>query len=279
MNAAGGNFANNLGMLRADAADGVIDGVIGGTDYSAQIGDIDLTLQDGSGGSVTGSDLTTDNTNVTCFCAGSLIETARGQVPVEALVPGDLVRTADYGLKPLRLNLSSVVTTARMHETDFLRPVRIPQGALGAGVPERDLLVSRQHKMLVRSEVAQRMFGEDEVLVAAIRLVGHAGIDVVQPDGGVTYHHLVFDSHQIIFAEGAPSESFYPGDVAMAALSPAARLEFTALFPGFRMGQTDWRFARPVPDRKRQKRLVARVCSNGKPFLNAPTPIEHASVM
>lgn len=271
VNAAGGNFANNLGMLRADAADGVIDGVIDGFDYSTQIGDINLTLQNSSGGAITGNQLTNDNTNVTCFCAGTRIDTADGPRLVEALRPGDLVLTADEGPQPVKLNLKSRVQLSGLYAPETLRPIRIRKGALGEGLPRRDLLVSRQHRMVVRSRVAHRMFGSDEVLISAIRLVGQAEIEVDHTVQAVTYHHLVFDKHQIVFAEGAPSESFYPGDEAMRALPDEARAEFATLFPGFRIRDDSWSFARHVPKRQRQKRLVARHDKNAKPFLASET--------
>ena len=270
VNAAGGTFGNSLNMMRADAADGTLDGVIGGVDYSAEIGDIDLTLQDGSGASVTGAGLTTDNTNVTCFCAGTMIETADGLRHIETLRPGDLIQTADDGLQPLVLNLASHVTADSLANAQGLRPVIIPKGALGGGAPDRDLMVSRQHRMLVRSKIAERMFGETEVLVPAIRLVGLNGIALDQSMRPVTYHHLVFQKHQIVFAENAPSESFYPGDIAMRALPEALRQEFAALFPEVVAHNADWSFARHVPETRRQKRLMKRIRDNRKPLWSDP---------
>jgi len=269
VNTAGGNFGTNLAMLRADAADGALDGTIAGVDYSAEIGDIDLVIQDGAGSALSENDLTFDSTNVTCFASGTLIDTPNGAVPVEALQPGALVTTPGGTAVPLRLRLTSSVGAEGLARTASLRPVLIPAGALGAGLPVRDLRVSRQHRMLVRSRVAQRMFGNEEVLVAAVKLVGHAGIRMDEATRDVTYVHLVFDTHELVFAEGAPSESFYPGREALKALPDAARAEFELLFPGVALAEHGWPFARQVPDGKRQKKLIARITGNGKRLLDA----------
>jgi len=264
VNLAGGSFANNLGMLRADASDGRVDGIIGGTDYGAQIGDIDLVIEDGAGTPAPTSALTTDTTAVTCFCGSTYVDTPRGPVQVQRLAPGDLVETADAGAQPLRLVLTSDVSGPDLARCETLRPVLIPAGALGGGLPRCDLRVSRQHRMLVRSRVAQRMFDVDEVLIAAVKLVGVGGIRIDPRPQPITYVHLVFDCHQVVFAEGAPSESFYPGREAMKALPAPARHEFETLFPGVLLDEPRAGFARHVPIGQRQKRLVSRIARNRK---------------
>lgn len=47
----------------------------------------------------------------------------------------------------------------------------------------------------------------------------------------VIYFHLLFDRHEIIFANGAPTESFFPGPEAMDALDRDQRVESEAIFP------------------------------------------------
>lgn len=167
---------------------------------------------------------------IPCFTAGTWIETDQGPRLVETLQTGDLVRTADHGWQPIRWIGRRHLRPEAMAAEDHLRPVRIAHGALGPDLPARDLRVSPQHRMLVRSRIAQRMFEAEEVLVAAGQLVGLPGItgDAAQE---VTYLHLLFDRHEIVFANGAPSESLYPGPVAMAALGTRAVAEILALFP------------------------------------------------
>ncbi len=202
-----------------------------------------------------------------CFCAGTLIATTTGAVPVEDLVPGDLIETADHGAMPLRQIFHTTVIADRLSADDTLRPVRITAGALGLGLPERDLLVSRQHRILVSSPIAKRMFGRQEVLVAAIKLTQTPGVYVDQAARQLDYFHLLFDSHQIVFANGAPAESLFTGPEALKAVSDQARAEILKLFPELE-GQADGPpAARPIPLGKKQKQLVARHCKNEKPLL------------
>ena len=71
------------------------------------------------------------------------------------------------------------------------------------------------------------------MLVPAKHLLTHPAARRVE-GGQVTYLHLMFDRHEIVFANGAPSESFFPGDEALDALAQAAREEMFELFPGLR---------------------------------------------
>ena len=225
VNAAGGSFTNELEMLRADAEDGRIDGVIDGTDYSAEIGDVDLTLEDGSGGSVTGSDLTFDNTNVACFVSGTLIATRRGSVPIEELKIGDELITMDHGFQKIRWIGSTTVPA-----DGKLAPVVFRRGAMGN---ERDLRVSPQHRMLVRGWHVELMFGKPEALVPAKALINDE--TVFQLEGGtVDYFHIMFDRHELIYAEGIPSESFHPGHVGIGSFAEDTREEILHIFPELR---------------------------------------------
>lgn len=176
----------------------------------------------GQAGNVTFDNFENLNFNIICFVRGTRIATPCGEVAVEDLHPGDLVCTLDQGNQPLRW-----VGSARRAATGRLAPVRIAAGALGN---TRDLLVSQQHRMMLRGWQASLMFGEEEVLVAAKALVNDHSIRV-EEGGMVEYFHLLFDQHQIIFAEGAPSESFHPGQQGWKALDRAAREEILALFP------------------------------------------------
>ncbi|MDQ1899767.1 Hint domain-containing protein [Paracoccus sp. WLY502] len=168
---------------------------------------------------------------VTCFAAGTLIETAQGARPVETLRPGDLVLTRDNHAQTLRWQGGVHVTREGLEARPNLRPILIRAGALGAGCPGHDLTVSPQHRMLIRSRIAHRLFKDAEILVAAKHLVGLPGIEVSTPPEGVTYFHLLFDRHEIVMSNGAWSESLFTGPQAINALSDAARREILALFP------------------------------------------------
>ncbi|WP_201722215.1 Hint domain-containing protein, partial [Sulfitobacter sp. HI0023] len=71
----------------------------------------------------------------------------------------------------------------------------------------RDLLVSPLHRVLIRDSLAALLFGEDEVLIAARDLVNDRSV-LRKPGGDVTYVHLMFDRHQVVFSEGLATESF-----------------------------------------------------------------------
>ena len=167
---------------------------------------------------------------VPCFAAGTLISTRRGEVAVEDLRAGDEVLTRDGGFRPLlwvgRRDLGLADLLARPQ----LCPVRIAAGALGHGLPERDLTISPQHRMLIEGPRAEVLFGEPEVLVAATHLVGQPGAERMAAMA-VSYVHLLFDRHEIVRAEGAWSESFQPAMAMLDEMDQARAAEILSLFP------------------------------------------------
>lgn len=166
-----------------------------------------------------------------CFTPGTQIDTPQGPRPVEDLAPGDLVTTRDRGAQPLIWVGRRVLDGAALARNPRLVPVRIAAHALGPGLPGCDLCVSPQHRILLRSRIAERMFGLDEVLVPAICLLSLPGVTRDSQAAGVTYLHLMCERHEILTANGAPAESLLPGPRALAGLPPAARAEILALFP------------------------------------------------
>lgn len=173
-----------------------------------------------------------------CFVAGTMIETPDGPRHIEDLCVGDIVTTMDNGPQEIRWAGCRSVTG----HGDFA-PIRFAPQAIGNEVA---LLVSPQHRMLVTGWRAELLFGEDEVLVAAKHLVNGDLIHRL-PMRSVTYHHILFDAHEIVFAQGVPSESFHPGGTI---LDGDARLrdELSALFPELEQSGTGWDrdCARPV---------------------------------
>lgn len=164
--------------------------------------------------------------NIICFTPDTGIVTPRGTRMVQDLRPGDLVVTRDHGLQPIRWIKSRTVPAI-----DRFAPIRIKNGVLSG--QQQDILVSPQHRMLFSGYKSELLFGESEVLVAAKHLVD--GKDVVIQDGGmVTYYHILFDQHEVIYANGAASESFHPGEVGLSAVTDAARAELFDLFPELR---------------------------------------------
>ncbi|MDE3027825.1 MAG: Hint domain-containing protein [Paracoccaceae bacterium] len=170
-------------------------------------------------------------TPVVCFAKGTLIVTKRGEVPVEQLALGDEVLTMDNGFKPIKWIGRRELRHGLLQAFKNLRPIRILAGSLGGGLPWRDLVVSAQHRVLVHSAIAQRIFGTREVLVAAKHLLELPGVEIIEDAIGVEYWHFMLDQHEVVFAEGAPSESLYAGTETLKSLSSAARAELLTLFP------------------------------------------------
>lgn len=168
-----------------------------------------------------------------CFTPNTRIAVPSGERWIEELRVGSLVLTRDSGPQPVRWIGSTDVGPEAIAATEAYLPVRISRGALGGGLPERDLVVSQQHRVLVAGWKAELLFGEREVLVAARHLVGRPGIALDFAPGGVRYLHLMFDGHEIVWANGAPAESFRPGPAALAAMDVVTRADFFRLFPEF----------------------------------------------
>lgn len=217
---------------------------------------------------VSGSNLgTTAYADVTCFCKGTLIQTRSDSLAVEALTKETQVREMGGRFPSIRAVFKTTVTHEDLRRNPRLRPVCISAGALGNGLPLRDLLVSRQHRMLVSSDIAKRMFGRTNVLVPAIRLTALPGVYVDEEIEEVEYFHLLFDRHEVIFAEGAPTESLFTGPEALKSVSDEAREEMLALFPELCDGVHVCEPAEFIPPPKRQKQMIARHAKNGKPVL------------
>ena len=180
-----------------------------------------------------------DNANLVCFTKGTLIAVPGGETAVEALKTGDLVETMDHGPQPIRwIGRRAVLASGRF------APVRIRKGAYGA---REDLLVSQQHRILLRGEGVRRHFGAHEVLAPAKHLVDGAGADIA-PGGVVEYHHILMDRHEVVFANGAPAETLFLGPMAVQGLGADSIREIEALFPDLAAGGgSPFPPARPFP--------------------------------
>lgn len=202
---------------------------------------------------------------VTCFTAGTLIETAKGPTPIEMLRPGDPVYTLDDGMQPLRW-----IGATRVRPEGKLVPVRIDAGALGQGHPSLPLSVSQHHRIFLRSRIAQRMFGQAEMLIAAKKLVGLPGIALDDRMGHIHYWHIMFDRHQIVLANGAMAESLYFGAQTSRLMPSAAVREILHLFPS--LTDTVQPPVRPFIEGKKFNRFSARHAKTGHPLIEAQPP-------
>jgi hypothetical protein len=156
-----------------------------------------------------------------CFASGTAISVPGGCRPVEDLMPGDLVLTRDSGAQPLvwvgRRRLQFAASNAAQ------RPIQFTRGCLGDGLPHRDLVVSPQHRIMIRTPA--------EVFCPAKAFDCLTGARQMKGKRHVTYHALMCRRHHVIYAEGCPVESFYLGSVSQQILSPAERKAIAALDP------------------------------------------------
>ena len=136
-----------------------------------------------------------------CFCRGTLILTDRGQVAVEVLAIGDRVITLGGSPQPVRWIGRRSYRGRSLAGRSHLYPVVIREGALGDGLPCRDLRVSPLHAMFL-----------DGVLVPAWALVNGSTIAAERTCSRVDYFHVELAQHDVIFAEGSPTESFVDDD-------------------------------------------------------------------
>jgi len=203
-----------------------------------------------------------------CFAADTRLCTATGMRRIDALSRGDLLWTADDGFAPVRWLGSRHVPAARLAADPAGLPVRIAAGAVAHGVPARDVVVSQQHRIAVRSPIVARMFGVSEVLVAARHLLGIPGIALEASGRGVTWMHVLLDRHQVVEAEGMMTETLLPGTEALKTLPAAERAEVAGLFPPVdRQGdRTPGAPARPCVGGHRAARLRDRHLANRKPL-------------
>lgn len=204
---------------------------------------------------------------VPCFLRGTMILTTDGLVAVEDLSVGTLVVTRDNAIQPVRWVGHVALSAERLRAQPNLRPIRIAPGALGANLPAQALLVSPQHRILVRSAIAQRMFGAPEVLVAAKQLLPLEGIDIADDLETVEYFHILFDRHEIVFANGTETESLYTGPQALRGVGHAARAEIFALFPELERPTSLPPSARELASGRMARKLAMRHLQNGKPLV------------
>jgi len=133
------------------------------------------------------------------FSKGTHITLGNGaQVPIEELNVGDRVLTRDEGPQPIRW-----IGQTTIRATGDFAPILITKGALHNA---NDLLVSPDHRLFVYQRQDKLGTGRSDVLVKVGNLVDGERV-IQQPGGYVDYFQLLFDSHQIIYAEGIAAES------------------------------------------------------------------------
>lgn len=153
---------------------------------------------------------------VPCFASGTRILTPAGERVVEDIAVGDLVVTPDGRQVPVLWHGASHLTAAGLLDRCELRPIRIKAGRYDN---RRDLVISPQHGIVVAGE-------EGRVLIRARHLAELGlGARVARGIRGVTYHHLLLPRHDLVLAEGAETESYYPGPYSVRSLSSGDRID------------------------------------------------------
>lgn len=223
---------DDLTVIGASSADGSVtvnsDGTLTFDPNSFFTGTavVTYTLSDGEGG----TDSAELDITVICFARGTMITMADASTQaVEDMTTGAMVEIMDHGAQELRwVGSRTVAATGR------LAPIMIKAGAMGN---DADLRVSPQQRMLAEDWKAELLFGEEQVLAAAKHLVNGDSI-FVDEGGEVEYFHMLFDTHEIVYANGAPSESFHPGELGMGSLAEESREEILDMFPELRDDNT-----------------------------------------
>ncbi len=170
-------------------------------------------------------------TGVICFTPGTRIRCGDGDKLVQDLVEGDRIQTRDNGLQEVLWIGTRRLTGARLYAMPELRPIRLRAGALGLDVPDEDLIVSPQHRLLVRGARAQALFNTDEVLVRAEDMIDHRRVVVDHSLREVTYVHLLLERHEVVWANGVETESFHPAAAALESVEAGQRARLLERLP------------------------------------------------
>ena len=178
-----------------------------------------------------GRAVTQSQGGVICFTPDTMIETPDGRKLIQDLREGDLIQTKDNGAQEILWKGSRKMTGARLFAMPKLRPIRFRAGALGIERPDQELLVSPEHRMLIKGIVARSLFNTPEVLVSARDLVNGTTVTVDVALREVTYIHLMLESHQVLWANGVETESFHPANTALSTLDEEDRKRLLSGMP------------------------------------------------
>lgn len=167
---------------------------------------------------------------IVCFTPGTWVDTPKGLTRVEDLRPGDAVQTRDNGMQRIVWSGQRSLGTADLRRNQKLNPILICKDALGKDAPNRDMMVSPNHRVLLVDAMADMMFGEPEILIAAKFLTDLPGVSQTQPIA-TNYIHFMFEQHEVVRGDGLWSESFQPGDYSLRGIDEDSRAELLDLFP------------------------------------------------
>jgi hypothetical protein len=188
---------------------GTADSVI--VEFAGPVATIGISFGNGpsnaNSGTVGINDISFD---IVCFTPGTMIATPLGDQLIEEIKVGDLVISQDSGIQAVRWIGRKKVSGARLQSFTNLRPVLIRKDAFGPNLPNKDMHVSPQHRILVSGQNVLINFAESQVLAPAKGLITDHSVVVDSSVKGIEYIHVLFDKHEVIYSDGLPTESFHP---------------------------------------------------------------------
>ena len=193
-----------------------------------------------------------------CFAAGTRVKTAEGLRAIETVKVGDLVETLDHGMQPVRWVGRQCHSAQVLQLAPKLRGIVIGKGALGHGLPRADVCVSRHHRIMLQSDLAQRLLGQAQVLVPAHRLIGLPGVASCDYLGGIEYCHLLFDRHELLMVEGIAAETLFLGAQNEIDFADKSLVCAGAMPPGY-LARCAKVPVRPIPPPDIQRKIVAEL--------------------
>lgn len=164
------------------------------------------------------------------FTPNTEITTKRGEIAVQDLRAGDMVKTRDNGFQEVLWVGKKNISGRELLDAPHLRPVLIHQDAFGKGLPTRDMMVTPNHRIRVSTDRTSLFLTSKTDLVAAKNLVDH--LDILPIDCVSTqFIHLCFGRHQTIRANGIWVENFGSEDFSLGGIGNSQRNEIFELFP------------------------------------------------
>lgn len=199
-----------------------------------------------------------------CFAPGTLIRTPTGVAQVEELAPGDLVETLDHGPQPLVWCGARRLTFPR--SPDSQKPIMFRRNCFGPDLPSHDLILSPQHRLLCETP-------ENEHLIRAKSFEPIKGVRQMKGKRTVVYHALLFERHEVVFANGLAVESLYPGPNAMALLDACDRLAVIDRIPGV-LEDIERNFGSPAREVLRHQKALS-LARNRALRVRSHNPLKH----
>lgn len=199
-----------------------------GTGVVHPFGTFQITSGDESGtvGDISFQNFEEIEFSAVCFAPGTVIKTPFGDKKVETLKQGDLVATADHGFQEIRW----MHADEQAIDGEDSYPILIQSCALGANLPDKDLIVSSQHRILVGEAGQLDHIFKEPALVPAKGLTRIPGIRKMRGKKRIKWWHFALDRHEVIEANGARAESLLIGKMVLNSLSAPERIQLHDMF-------------------------------------------------